>query len=103
MKRDGPLPAPDLLRLVYADELDQVSEEDVIRLALVVKVGVVCVLSFEYLKEVPHGRSPQRGKCLPGDGDDGPSVLVLVTQLDDTLEDGVRLARSRPPLVDLNP
>ena len=102
-EEDGTLAAPDLLRLVYADELDQVTKEDVVRFALVVQVRVVCVLSFEYLEEVPHGCGPQRGECLPGDGDDRPGVLVLVAELHDTLKDGVRLARSRPALVDLYP
>ena len=67
------------------------------------EVGVVDVFPFQDFEEVPHRCGPERGECLPGDGDDRPGVLVLVTELDDTLEYRVRLPAPCAPLVDLDP
>jgi len=70
------------------------------RVALVVKVGVVDVFVVEYLEEVSHRGSSKCGECLSTYGDD--QSRVLMTQLNECREDGVRLSGSCPALVDLN-
>ena len=96
------LASPYLLGLVYADELHEVTKEDVRRFALVVELYVVDVLPFEYLEEVTHARRTDRGERLTSNGDDCPAVLVAVAKLNEGGEDGVGLARARPALVYLD-
>jgi hypothetical protein len=62
-KQDVSLASPDLLRLVHGDELHHVPKEDVCSLALIV-----------------------------GDGEYCAAVFVAVAQLNESREDGVRLA-----------
>ena len=102
-EEDVPLPAPDLLGLVYRYELDEVAPEDVGGFALVMLVHVVAVLPLEDGEEVPHGRRPQCRERLACDGDDGPAVLVGVAELNQSRQDGERLAGSGAALVYLHP
>ena len=96
------LPAPDLRGLVNRDELDEVPEQEVGRLGLVVEVGVVDVLAFEYLKKVPHARGTDSRERLTGDGDNRPAILIAVAQLNEGGEYRVGLAGARAPLVNLD-
>ena len=102
-EEDVPLPAPDLLGLVYGYELDEVPPQDVGGFALVVLVHVVAILPLEDGEEVPHRRRPERGERLACDGNDCPAVLVGVTQLNQSRQDGERLAGPGAALVYLHP
>ena len=65
------------------------------------QLNVIRVFVLEYLEEVPHSGSAERGKCLPANGYHEAGVLVAEFYKGGKYR--VRLARSRPALVDLYP
>ncbi len=67
----------------------------------VVKLDVIRVFVLEYLEEVPHSRSAERGKGLSANG--YHEAGVLVAKFYEGGEYRVRLAGARPALVYLNP
>ncbi len=65
-----------LLRLIHRNELHEVSPQLIGRIALVVKLDVICIFVLQYLEEVPHSGSTEGGKCLAANGHHEAAVLV---------------------------
>jgi hypothetical protein len=67
-----------------------------------VEFGVVYLLAFEDREEVPHDGSTQSREGLPGYGNDGSRVWVLVAELDKTKEYRIGLPRPGASLMYLD-